>query len=314
MSYQTFLDQQGDSDSVGKLAALHWPDLQGKSVLDLGCNEGFFCQAALAAGAKRVVGIDTNAHVIERARQRTPQAEFIFLNWNLLNGLPDEVFDVILLLSGLHYANPAEHLLRQIYEHLAEEGIFILEAGVAPGPKKEWVGVKREVGEVFYPSHELLITLLEKFAVKYIGPSVPQQGDPIGRGVFHCRRKKPILLLITGHSGSGKSVFGRECAHIDVPVFALDEFLLEYRDACPDNALRIFLKNYDPEQAADFFIANCRHPMMEILIEAISQNILTHPFSVAEGWAFGMPELRAKFEKALSGRGFYTWWAERGAK
>ena len=34
------------------------PDLQGKSVLDLGCGFGFNCKEFALAGAKSVVGID----------------------------------------------------------------------------------------------------------------------------------------------------------------------------------------------------------------------------------------------------------------
>ena len=34
-------------------------DLTGKSVLDIGCSEGFFCRQVAKRGARRVVGIDT---------------------------------------------------------------------------------------------------------------------------------------------------------------------------------------------------------------------------------------------------------------
>ena len=48
----------------------------GASVLDLGCNEGFFCGEALRQGAARVVGIDANQGFLARAAAGFPAAEF----------------------------------------------------------------------------------------------------------------------------------------------------------------------------------------------------------------------------------------------
>lgn len=44
------------------------PDVQGKSVLDLGCGFGFNCKEFALAGAKRVVGIDLSEKMIEQAK------------------------------------------------------------------------------------------------------------------------------------------------------------------------------------------------------------------------------------------------------
>ncbi len=59
--YQSFDDARGASRSAEKLAALRLPllpnhfdretPLKGLSLLDLGCNEGFFCGEALRQGA-----------------------------------------------------------------------------------------------------------------------------------------------------------------------------------------------------------------------------------------------------------------------
>lgn len=45
--------------SAEKLAALHLPDLKGKSVLDVGAFDGYFSFAAERLGASRVVAVDT---------------------------------------------------------------------------------------------------------------------------------------------------------------------------------------------------------------------------------------------------------------
>src|ERR1044072_741458 len=56
--YQSFPGAAGDSQSLQKLKPLHIPALKGRSFLDVGCNEGFFCGYARFDGAERVVGID----------------------------------------------------------------------------------------------------------------------------------------------------------------------------------------------------------------------------------------------------------------
>jgi tRNA (mo5U34)-methyltransferase len=43
-------------------------DLEGKSVLDIGCNAGFFSLEMKRRGARRVLGIDSNPRFVEQAR------------------------------------------------------------------------------------------------------------------------------------------------------------------------------------------------------------------------------------------------------
>src|ERR1700682_3957438 len=43
-------------------------DLGGKSVLDIGCNAGFYSMEMKRRGADRVLGIDTDKHYLRQAR------------------------------------------------------------------------------------------------------------------------------------------------------------------------------------------------------------------------------------------------------
>jgi tRNA (mo5U34)-methyltransferase len=43
------------------------PDLRGRSVLDVGCNDGFFVFACRRLGAERVVGVDRDEHFFSHA-------------------------------------------------------------------------------------------------------------------------------------------------------------------------------------------------------------------------------------------------------
>ncbi len=225
MSYQSFDDKEGASDSNGKLAALKLPGLKGKSFLDLGCNAGFFCGEALRQGARRVVGIDSSLSFISAAKKKFPKAEFLNQSWDKL---PDEKFDVIIMLSALHYEMNPKKLLREIYNRLSPDGVFIYEGGIGNSEHQVWIEVPRSVGVVKYPSWPLFRDcLFEDFAVRRIGRSVNQAGDPLPRYVVHCSRKKPNIILITGDSGQGKTNIGFMLKSYGVVTLHTDKLLFE---------------------------------------------------------------------------------------
>ena len=306
--YQTFDDQQGASDSPAKLKALRLPALRGKSFLDLGCNEGYFCIYAKQQGATRVVGIDVNPEFIARAKARAPGIDFRCQSWDTL---PDETFDVILLASALHYAKDQAELLNRIHACLTDTGMLVLEAGIARESGKRWVETPRKVGSVLYPTRDLMLELLSRYAVKEIGPSVKQSGDPGRRVVFHCRRFRPILVMLTGKPYSGKSVLARELERVGVRTLELDDHIRELKRSDPPTALSSFLReNHDGRRAREFFLHHSSHPMMDSLIEEIAGSLPEGRIVAADGFAFGVPGLKERFLEASRRRGFYVWAAE----
>lgn len=80
-------------------------DMTGKSVLDLGCNSGYFCFEALRRGASRVVGVDHSETAIRGARKLADclgvNAEFLHRDWN--TDPVTETFDYVLCLNVLHH-------------------------------------------------------------------------------------------------------------------------------------------------------------------------------------------------------------------
>ena len=230
--YQSIAGKQGSSDSAGKLAALNLDMLQrpgtklplkGFSVLDIGCNEGFFCLAALELGAASVTGIDKNKTSIERARQHCPEGNFIHGSWW---DLPNEQFDLIFFLSSLHYEPREKRLLDELARHLKPEGVLVLECGVvhdgqgAPG----WRQVKRGDGPKRYATMEhMMHNLLGAYVARRVAKSVDQKGDPVPRYVFHCRPRRPMALLIGGRSKSGKTTLADKLASQAIPTFRTDQ-------------------------------------------------------------------------------------------
>jgi SAM-dependent methyltransferase len=236
-AYQSFGDAKGSSKSAAKLKALQLNQLpnrssdrenplNGLSVLDLGCNEGFFVDEARRQGARRAVGIDADKGIIERARQRFPDSEFIATSWW---ELPNEKFDVILFLSAIHYEPEQRKLLDMLATHLTPTGVLVLECGVGPGNfsgDRTWHNVARWDGVRRYPSFELLTSeLLDAYASRWLGPSVRQDGDPVPRQVFHCSLRLPSVILLAGPSGSGKTVLMRQLASKSVQSFQIDWLL-----------------------------------------------------------------------------------------
>jgi SAM-dependent methyltransferase len=186
--YQSFPDAAGDSVSLEKLKALRLPPLAGRSFLDVGCNEGYFCGFALFAGASKVVGLDASELFIERARRRFTQASFQCQSWD---NLPDAPFDVVLLASALHYAEDQAALLTRLVGALSDNGVLVLELGIAPGETNEWCEVERGIDSRWFPTWPTLMEILSPYEWKDIGPSVNQRGDPIPRRVIHVCRRRP---------------------------------------------------------------------------------------------------------------------------
>jgi SAM-dependent methyltransferase len=323
MTYQSFA-AGGDSDSPGKLARLHLPaDLTGLSVLDVACNEGFFCQEAWRRGAARVVGLDKNPDFVERAKQRDSKTEYLEMDYLQLPSLAER-FDVILLLSAMHYALDPQKLLIDILDLLAPNGLFVLECGVAPGRRPEWVTVERPVGDVVrHPTHAMLIKALRRASVRRIGTSVNQVGDPIDRYVYHARPLKPIVMLVAGPSGSGKSTLLTAMSHGGYLIpMNLDHLLVTMPTWCEDEELLQELQDSSP------FESDQLHKLVDHMVsagveEAFVKQTITHhrvmdpegepALTVIEGYALSQGNFRAAFTRQLQQLGCYVWNVEPAA-
>jgi ubiquinone/menaquinone biosynthesis C-methylase UbiE len=200
--YQAFPGDPGSSKSSEKLVSLRLPKLSGKSLLDIGCNDGFFCGYAIFDGASRVVGLDRSKAAISYAKQRFPEAEFLNQTWDVL---PEGPFDTILLLSAIHYAEDQAAMIHRLVNLLSDDGVLVLEMGMVTSHKAEWVEVKRSIDRRYFPTFPMLEQVLKNFAWKRVGLSVKQKGDPLDRYVIHIRKRKPYAFLFMQKSGSGKS-------------------------------------------------------------------------------------------------------------
>jgi tRNA (mo5U34)-methyltransferase len=95
-------------------------DLHGKSVLDVGCNAGFYSLQMKQRGADRVVGIDSDEKYLEQARFAAQvsgaEIEFRKLSVYRVSELKEK-FDVVLFMGVLYHLRHPLLALELLHEH-----------------------------------------------------------------------------------------------------------------------------------------------------------------------------------------------------
>jgi tRNA (mo5U34)-methyltransferase len=100
------------------------PDLSGKSVLDIGCNAGFYSLEMKRRGATRVLGIDCDDSYLDQARfaAKVTELDIEFRKMSVYDvGALGEVFDVVLFLGVLYHLRHPLLALDLIHEHVARD-------------------------------------------------------------------------------------------------------------------------------------------------------------------------------------------------
>lgn len=188
----------GMSDSFRKLERLRLPqDMSGWRVLDIGCNEGFFCNVAATRGAREVVALDFTAGFLESglARYPHPAIDWCLRDWR--DPLPAGPFDLVMWCSAMHYDADPARMFARIADILSPTGLFVLECGVAPSGGREMVLVARHSDNCWYPTHEFLHRALEqRFVPVRVAAPEATQGDPVPREAFQCRLRLPTVIVL----------------------------------------------------------------------------------------------------------------------
>jgi tRNA (mo5U34)-methyltransferase len=97
-------------------------ELTGKSVLDIGCNAGFYAIEMKRRGAARVLGIDSDPDYLEQARfaARVLDLDIEFTPMSVYDvGAIGERFDVVLFLGVLYHLRHPLLALDLIHQHVA---------------------------------------------------------------------------------------------------------------------------------------------------------------------------------------------------
>jgi tRNA (mo5U34)-methyltransferase len=104
--------------------APHLPaDLSGKSVLDIGCNAGFYSMEMKRRGATRVVGIDSDERYLAQARfaaETLGYGDIEFRNLSVYDvGALGERFDLVIFMGVLYHLRHPLLALDLVHEHVA---------------------------------------------------------------------------------------------------------------------------------------------------------------------------------------------------
>jgi tRNA (mo5U34)-methyltransferase len=99
-------------------------DLSGKTVLDIGCNAGFYSLEMKRRGATRVLGIDTDEHYLRQARfaAEIEEADVEFRRmavWDV--AALHEKFDLVIFMGVLYHLRHPLLALDLIHEHVAKD-------------------------------------------------------------------------------------------------------------------------------------------------------------------------------------------------
>jgi tRNA (mo5U34)-methyltransferase len=116
------------ADKFARFWQIFPADLTGKSVLDIGCNAGFYSVEALRRGASRVVGIDSDDHYLEQGRLATQALGFTGVEFRNLSVYDvaqlGERFDLVIFMGVLYHLRHPLLALDLIREHVAGDAML----------------------------------------------------------------------------------------------------------------------------------------------------------------------------------------------
>lgn len=103
-------------------------DLTGKSVLDIGCNAGFYSMEMKKRGASRVVGIDSDERYLAQARFVAETLGFDGIEFRRASvydvGALGERFDLVIFMGVLYHLRHPLLALDLIREHVAGDAML----------------------------------------------------------------------------------------------------------------------------------------------------------------------------------------------
>ena len=103
-----------------------FPDLSGKTVLDLGCGYGWHCKFAADKGAAAVVGIDRSSLMIAEAKGRNAHERIEYRICGIQDyEYPEDSYDLVVSNLVLHYVENLDEIYRLVRRTLKPGGTFL---------------------------------------------------------------------------------------------------------------------------------------------------------------------------------------------
>lgn len=167
------------------------PDLEGKSVLDLGCGYGWHCKYAVQKGAYAVFGIDSSKKMIAKAIEinSDEKIKYSLCGINEYN-YPENSYDFVISNLVLHYIENLEEVYQNVHHTLKSGGCFLfnIEHPVfTAGVGQDWI-YNDDNKPLYWPVDNYYYT--GKRETNFLGQSVVKQ--------HHTLSQILNLLLKTG--------------------------------------------------------------------------------------------------------------------
>lgn len=144
-------------------------DLEGCSVLDVGCNAGFYALEMKRRNAGRVVGIDSDPHYLRQARFAAEHAglDIEFHQMSVYEvGRLQETFDLVIFMGVLYHLRHPLLALDLLFEHVVGDRLLFqcLQRGDARVPHLEENYAFSEWAVFDRPDYPKLFFVEERYA------------------------------------------------------------------------------------------------------------------------------------------------------
>lgn len=119
---------KGGLEAAGEWHQLEplFPDMNGKSVLDLGCGYGWHCKYAAQMGASEVLGIDRSKKMIEKAMIENSDVRIKYEICGIEEyRYPENTYDLVVSNLVLHYIKNLDDIYQKVYRTLKTDGYFL---------------------------------------------------------------------------------------------------------------------------------------------------------------------------------------------
>ncbi|ETR77659.1 SAM-dependent methyltransferase [Afipia sp. P52-10] len=135
------------------------PDLQGLSIVDLGCGFGWFCRFAREHGAAHILGLDVSERMLAKAQAMTADAHITYRRADLETlALPEQAFDLAYSSLALHYVVNLDGLLAAVHRALKPGGRLVvsIEHPIYMAPSRpDWIA--SPTGQRVWPLDRYLV-------------------------------------------------------------------------------------------------------------------------------------------------------------
>jgi tRNA (mo5U34)-methyltransferase len=170
------IDAEWRSERKWQRIVPHLPDLKGKIIADIGCNNGYYMFRMAASEPRLVLGLEPSVQHYYCFKSLNSMAGLEYLDIDLL-GVEHihyfgSCFDLVFLLGIIYHRPSPIETLRHIFTALQPGGTLILESQAIPGsepialfPDKTYAKVP---GTYFVPTGSCLCNWMKKAGFKNI--------------------------------------------------------------------------------------------------------------------------------------------------